>query len=260
MAIDDILITGSNEVQVAARVALEGAYDPGTGLMRDNLRVLPSFPLTEPFTALGYAHVGGGGEAVAAPVLTTTGNNAIVDWAVVELRSGGEPATVLATRSALVQRDGDVVASDGLNPVSFPVAPGNYHVAIRHRNHLGAMTATPVALSAAATTVDFRLASLATYGTEARKTIAGAFPAEALWAGDVTFNSMLQYVGTDNDRDPILVRIGGSVPTNTASGYLPEDVTLDGTVRYVGDGNDRDPILVNIGGSLPTNTRVEQLP
>ena len=120
----------------------------------------------------------------------------------VELRSGGEPATVLATRSALVQRDGDVVASDGLNPVSFPVAPGNYHVAIRHRNHLGAMTATPVALSAAATTVDFRLASLATYGTEARKTIAGAFPAEALWAGDVTFNSMLQYLSLIHISEP----------------------------------------------------------
>ncbi|HRD54407.1 MAG TPA: zinc-dependent metalloprotease family protein [Flavobacteriales bacterium] len=260
MAIDDILITGTNEVQVAARVALEGPYNPATGLMNDNLRTLPSFPLTEPFTALGYAHVGGGGESVAAPVLASTGGNAIVDWAVVELRSSVNPATIVATRSALVQRDGDVVATDGISPVSFPVAPGNHHVALRHRNHLGAMTAAPVMLSASSTAVDFRLAGLATYGTDARKSITGTFPVQALWAGDATFNGELKYVGEFNDRDPILLRIGGTVPTNAVAGYYPEDVNLDGAVKYVGDGNDRDPILQNIGGSVPTNTRGAQVP
>ncbi len=54
--------------------------------------------------------------------------------------------------------------------------------------------------------------------------------------------------------------IGGAVPTNTIAGYRSEDVNLDGTVRYVGEGNDRDPVLVNIGGSVPTNTRAAQLP
>ena len=38
------------------------------------------------------------------------------------------------------------------------------------------------------------------------------------------------------------------------------DVNLDGNVLYVGNLNDRDPILVNIGGSVPTSTRVQQLP
>jgi len=56
------------------------------------------------------------------------------------------------------------------------------------------------------------------------------------------------------------VRIGGTVPTNTVNGYFNEDVNMDGVVRYTGDPNDRDPILVNIGGSVPTNTRVQQLP
>ncbi len=260
MAIDDIQITGTNEVVVAPRVALEGAYDASTGLMHDALRVLPSFPLTEPFSAMGYAHVGGGGESVAAPVLTVAGSDAIVDWAVVELRSPSNPVTVLATRSALVQRDGDVVATDGVSALSFGVAPGNYHVAIRHRNHLGAMTAATVALSSSSTAVDFRAADLATYGTEARKAIPGTFPVQALWAGDVSFNGELMYVGDGNDRDPILVRIGGLVPTNTVSGYYMEDVNLDGNVLYVGNLNDRDPILVNIGGSVPTSTRVQQLP
>ena len=57
-----------------------------------------------------------------------------------------------------------------------------------------------------------------------------------------------------------LVGIGGSFPTATASGYLREDVNLDGVMKYAGSNNDRDPILVNIGGTIPTNTRAEQLP
>ena len=61
-------------------------------------------------------------------------------------------------------------------------------------------------------------------------------------------------------RDPILVAIGGTVPTNTITGYRLEDTNLDGIVKYTGASNDRDPILVNIGGVVPTNTRTEQLP
>ena len=51
------------------------------------------------------------------------------------------------------------------------------------------------------------------------------------------------------------------MPTNTlANAYSVNDCNLDGIVKYVGQDNDRDPILVNIGGSVPTNTRQEQLP
>ena len=68
------------------------------------------------------------------------------------------------------------------------------------------------------------------------------------------------YTGSNNDRDPILVVIGGSVPTAVVNGYYLEDTNLTGTVKYTGALNDRDPILVNIGGLVPTATRVEQLP
>jgi hypothetical protein len=49
-------------------------------------------------------------------------------------------------------------------------------------------------------------------------------------------------------------------PTAVASCYCPEDVNMDGSVRYTGLGNDRDPILLNVGGSLVTAERTEQLP
>ena len=83
---------------------------------------------------------------------------------------------------------------------------------------------------------------------------------QLMWAGNAIHDDQLVYVGGSNDRDPILVAVGGSVPTNTATGYSMEDVNMDGVTRYVGGGNDRDPILVNIGGTVPTSVKVEQLP
>ena len=248
-------------VSIAVRGVLEGPYNSTTGLMGDALRIFQVIPFVEPYTSMGYPHVGGGGESVASSELATTGTNAIVDWVVVELRSSATPATVLATRSALIQRDGDVVATDGASPLVFDLLGGDYHVALRHRNHLGVMTQTPVALSAAPTGVDFSLASIMTYGTNARKSLSGTFPVQALWAGDVTFNKQLKYAGSNNDRDPILVAIGGTVPTNTLSlVYRQEDITMNGVVKYAGSGNDRDILLQNIGGSIPTATRNAQLP
>ena len=108
---------GQQAVSVAPRVILEGPYDGGTGLMADVLRGLPGFPLTEPYSGLGYTHVGGGGgETVAPAVLATTGPDAIVDWVLVELRDGADASNILASRAALLQRDGDVVDTDVPRP------------------------------------------------------------------------------------------------------------------------------------------------
>jgi len=248
------------EVFLALRAVLGGAYDPATGLMRDGLRTLPDFPLTEPYTALGYPHVNGGGEQVAPALLATTGANAVVDWVVVEFRDALAPATVLYTRCGLLQRDGDVVDATTGGALQVPLPAGAYTVAVRHRNHLGVMAAVPVQLGASATVVDLSAEATPTFGTEARRHITGAFPVEALWAGDVTNNGEVKYTGGENDRDPVLSAIGGVVPTATITGYRAGDVNLDGEVRYTGTDNDRDPILQTIGGVVPTNSRVQQLP
>lgn len=246
----------TQSIRVSPKIFLEGPY--GTGpTMSDALRNAGLIPNGEPYTSLGFAHFGGGGETLNAGVLSVTGTNAIVDWVFLQLRASTAGYPVIATRCALVQRDGDVVDVDGTSPVAFTAAAGNYHVAVLHRNHFGMMTATTRALSGTTTAVDFTVAGTATYGTEARKTVGSA---QVMWAGNCNGDNLLRYVGDPNDRDPILVRIGGSVPTNTAPGYFREDVNMDGVVRYVGDPNDRDPILVNIGGAIPTNSRVQQLP
>ena len=244
-------------VRVSAKVFLEGPYLTGP-TMTDALRSGNWIPNAEPYAALGFTHTGGGGgETINAGVLNTTGVNAIVDWVFMEIRSTSTGYPVVATHSALVQRDGDVVGMDGTSPVSFTLAAGSYHVAVRHRNHLGIMTANPVALTGSTTTVNFTLAATATYGTSARKDVSGV---QVMWSGNCTGDPQLLYTGLGNDRDPILTRIGGSVPTAIVTGYHREDVNMDGTVSYVGTANDRDPILVNIGGTIPTNNRLQQLP
>ena len=248
----------AHRVIIALRGMLEGPFDSGTGLMGDNLRSIGYLPLTEPYSAQGYPFLDGGAGATVSPaVLATTGNNAVVDWMVVELRDPTAPATVLATRSALLQRDGDVVATDGVSPVTFNRVPGNFHIALRHRNHLGCMTAAPLPLGTTPSSVDLTLASTPTYGTDARKAVG---PVQTLWAGDVTFNGNLRYTGPGNDRDPILVTVGSTTPNNTVGGYLRTDVNLDGVAKYTGSGNDRDRILQNVGSTTPNNVRLQQLP
>jgi len=158
----------------------------------------------------------------------------------------------------LIQRDGDVVDVDGTSPVLFENQDlGSYHVVIWHRNHLGIMTASPLLFSDGPSALDLSNPATPTWGTDAQRDINGSM---VLWSGNVIPNSQVKYTGADNDRDPILIEIGGLVPTNTTSGYKGEDVNMDGIVKYTGADNDRDPILQTIGGTVPTSVRTEQVP
>jgi hypothetical protein len=252
------LATGTS-CPIAVSAFLEGPYQSATGYCKDALRQGSSFPLTEPYTALGFAHVGGGGgEAIAAERLHVTGPNALVDWVVLELRDATTPTTRIATRSALLQRDGGIVDIDGISPVLFDVPAGNYRVAVKHRNHLGMMTASDVALSSTVTSVDFSSPATTTYGTNAQKQVGTKM---VMWAGDATGNGTLKYTGSGNDRDPILTAVGSTTPNNTVSNiYERRDTNLDGVIKYTGTGNDRDIILSNVGSTTPNNTRTQQLP
>jgi hypothetical protein len=248
----------NNTVQQSAtptllvKVFLGGAYD--NGLMYDSLRVKGLLPLSDPYPGLGYTHVLGGGQTTTQSVLSIAGNSAIVDWVVIELRNITTPTTRVFTRSALLQRDGDIVDMDGISPISLQVASGQYYIAVKHRNHLGVMTALPISLQNN-TTINFTTEQ--TYGTDAQKTIGSI---KVMWDGNTNFDNTVKYAGQNNDRDPILSRIGGVIPTNIVMGYYLEDVNMDGFVKYTGQNNDRDNVLFNIGGTVPTNIKTQQIP
>lgn len=137
---------------VSPQVYLQGAtLNPNIGeesLMRDNLRAdgwLASSATTSPYSDALVAD---------ASVFNTTGTDAIVDWVFVELRDKDDSTIVLGSQSALLQRDGDVVGVDGVSPLTFSQLEGRSYVVVKHRNHLGLLSATSVALSPTNTTVD----------------------------------------------------------------------------------------------------------
>lgn len=245
-------------LRVSARALLSGPVDPGTLLMNDALRTSMGFPLTEPYASLGLPP-NLGPTTLAAPVLGTSGPDAIVDWICMEVRSAANPSSVVFRRSVLLQRDGDVVDLDGGSEVSFPAVAGDNHIALRHRNHQPVMTGQPQLLSATPSVLDFTLASTPVFGSEALRTIADG--TTALWCGDANRNGTVKYTGVNNDRDPLLVTVGSTTPNRVMeSNYLSEDVNLDGYVKYTGADNDRDPILITVGGTTPNNIRPQQLP
>lgn len=142
-----------------------------TRLMDDQLRSLWNFSITDPYSALQanprFVHVNNPTTAsISAAVLNNIGNDAIVDWVFLELRQGsGGSTTVVATRSALVQRDGDIVSTDGISPLLWNgVTPGQYYISIKHRNHFGFRTLNPYNLGASPLNLNFTDGSVAMGG------------------------------------------------------------------------------------------------
>ncbi|MEO8066645.1 MAG: hypothetical protein ABI599_03020 [Flavobacteriales bacterium] len=247
-------------VQLSLNIAalLDGPYDAANHLMHDSLRVRGLLPEVEPFSAMGHPPVGlQSGSHLSGSVLLITGADAIVDWVFIELRGADDVARIDGARAGLLQRDGDVVDMDGVSPVRITALPGSYRIALRHRNHLPVLSQAPVLLGTGANAFDLTTGSTALHVPDAQVQRDGR---HLLWQGDVNGDATVKYTGTDNDRDPVLLAIGGNVPTNTTTGYLPTDVNLDGTVKYTGARNDRDPILITIGGTVPTVVRTQPLP
>jgi hypothetical protein len=246
------------------QVLLQGPFDNGTMLMRDDLRTQGLLPQTEPYTALGFTYSGNGWPDVFDPaLLDVTGPDAIVDWVIVDMIpdpvASQRGNAVRYNRPALLQRDGDVVALDGTWPLPLYMnQQGRYVAAVRHRNHLGVVQQFGNWYYADTVAVDYTNIS----GTSCYPNALYVDPSlpddRRMWCGDVTFNGQTKYTGVDNDRDPILVAIGGAVPSATVVGvYANADVNMDGVIKYTGQNNDRDLVLQVIGGVNPTAVRTQ---
>lgn len=241
-------------LQLNLRLILGGCFDQPAGYMRNDLMSI--IPMTEPFSAIGFTLLGGQSTTASLEVLHAVGPDAVVDWVLVELRDPTDPATVLYTQPAFVQRDGDVVDVEDCMPFSIKAPAGYYHIAVRHRNHLGIMSGNSILLSSEPMALDLTQPNTPVYGVDSRMELVGG--SYGLWPGNSKPDSRVRYVGNTNDCDPILTRVGTT--TNVVHGYWVEDNNLDGKVSYIGLNNDRDVVLQTIGGVIPTNVRVEQLP
>ncbi len=130
-------------------VFLEGAYDTNTGLMRDDLRSLNLLPQTDPYTNTLTATPG---------TFSVSGNDAIVDWVLLELRDINEPDKILFSRPALLQRDGDLTDIDGTSLPRLVLAGATTaFLIIKHRSHLPAMSPQMLDLNNALPDIDFTI-------------------------------------------------------------------------------------------------------
>ncbi|MEM6318549.1 MAG: Ig-like domain-containing protein [Bacteroidota bacterium] len=254
--------------EVALTVILQGPYNATNRLMRDRLRSNDYIPLTEPYTSIpNFLHVGEGGvETIDPSVLEVTGGQAVVDWVFLELRSQESAESVVATRAALIQRDGDIVDIDGISNVKFNVPDGNYYVIVKHRNHLGVMTADAITFKTGeAVTIDFTDPNTPTYGNNAQFNFRGKM---VLWGGNANPDKYILLAGGGlglPDRDMIFFDIfltlwyqnpGTPITYNSVlNGYYGTDTNMDGKVKYQGPKNDIDAIIFFNVLFHPENTR-----
>ena len=257
-----------------AKVFLQGAYNPAIGLMADNLRkTFNLIPLSDPYRSAPYdiyfTHFNNPiPETVLQSVFNDQllSNDDIVDWVFLELRNNVTPGnTVLQTRSALLQRDGDIVDVDGVSPVTFNnVVSGDYTVSVRHRNHLGLSTDpatfTPVLDEKKSTAVllDFSTSSN-TFGPATAYYVAPDGK-HTLWGGNTNVNNIVRFSGPGNDKDYILNGILGGNNTASIIGYSSGDINMDRTVKYSGPNNDKDFLLFSVLSSNVTNSQTQYLP
>jgi hypothetical protein len=246
---------GATAINVKA--LLQGAFNPITGLMDDKLRAKNLIPLQQPYNNgnLGLqSYLYTGAQTTTSSILSVTGDNAIVDWVLVELRSATNPSQIVAATAALIQRDGDIVnPADGISGISFAgIGSGNYYVAVRHRNHLGVMTANTINMS------NSSALDLTDMNNLYKLPGAGNFPAIAIgnkvgmWGGNTNGNDTVVFQGGDSDVNPTFFQVFidpsnlSQVANYLVLGYNRADINLDGKTVFQGPDNEVDMIFFNV--------------
>jgi hypothetical protein len=203
--------------------------NPTTLLMNDDLKKQQLVPFTEPYAVIPlsqlFIHKNNPNVDVANGfAFDTIGNNAIVDWVFLELRTGTSSATTVEyTKAALLQRDGDIVAADGISPVSFYNVPAaNYYIAVRHRNHYGFRTNSTYTMSSTPLALNFTNGSVAIFGIN---------PLSSLTATLFTMH------GGDANSDGSIDSIDSGIWENQNGSFndytLNADFNLDGSIDSV---------------------------
>ena len=278
-----------DDIRVAMKVYLEGSLlfnnndltSRFAPMMRNDLRVNPFdgnnyIPVQDPYTfssspfldfTTQYTHVGPGllpeNQVItdSVGVFSVEGDNAIVDWVFVELRSKDDMLEVIGTRSALVQRDGDVVDLDGVSNIRFKgVNADSFYVAVKHRSHLGAITE----LMPSGGLIDFTDINtpIFDYGTTLRPgvdysglamntTIKQGY--RALWAGDFNSDGLIKFTNPDDDLNWLFFEVllapgneNSNINYDFAYGYYNGDYDMDGRAKFTNPDDDTNLLFFQI--------------
>ena len=254
---------------LSIKVFLQGAYTSGS-TMRNDLRTgvnaasVNMIPLTQP-----YASGHGANKVYAGTEHVSSFPSTAVDWVLVQLRSTATGATV-ATRAGILLQNGTIIDTAGnfATPLSFPnVASGSYYIVVRHRNHLGVMSATAQALTTSSASYDFTTGNAQAYsgaGTDGNNTpmalLSGGL--YGMWGGDANDDGQVYYISSGNDVDAILNNyLFGDAINGYNNLYEDGDVNMDGQTYYISTGSDKDWILnIPLLGDAVNGYLTEQVP
>ena len=187
--------------EVNLRGFLQGAYT--TDAMRVSLCEADAVPLMSPYA-----------EDVRS--VSQIPSN-VTDWVLVELRQTTNGISSFS-RSALVRSDGWIADDDGSPGIRIGLASGEYYVTLKHRNHLSAMSATPVSFISRIVSNDFTTGSDKYFGGSN-----GAVELEpGIWgmiAGDADGDGEILVIDTTISQTQLGMR-----------GYRRGDFDMDGVV------------------------------
>ena len=276
-----------DDLTLGVRVYLEGSLMQnenklsikGHPLMRDGLRVCANtgenfIPIKDPYTYVNelfddipskFDKVGPGLLAEnleitdSIGVFSVLGDNAIVDWLHVELRDKNDSTVTIATRSGLLQRDGDIVDLDGTSLLRFQtIYIDSFYIVVRHRTHLGVMSEKVKN----GTVVDFTSPSTPTFnfgtslsngmdytGLSQKSTVKSGYL--AMWAGDFNSDGQLKYSAPASDINILYGNVLFSSPAYLINydftiEYFRGDFNMDGKAKYSNPNDDRNLLQAQI--------------
>jgi uncharacterized protein YbdZ (MbtH family) len=201
---------------VNVRTYMDGPYSTNTGFMSSALNSANYIPQMQPYSGAPWNYAG----TECVPASFFPANPDVVDWVLIELRTGISATTIVSRKAGFIKKDGLLSDIVGQNLPAFSgVAPGSYFVVISHRSHLEIMSKTPVSINMANPTLfDFSLSYDKAYGISPLK--------------KRTNNKWVMYSGDANSSGTITT-IDWNIywkSENGQSGYLQSDFDLDGIV------------------------------
>jgi hypothetical protein len=201
------------------KVFLEGPFNSTT--MLTALQANGDLPVSQPYNISPWNYNG------TESVLNIPAD--VVDWILVELRTGTSSSTKIKTRAAFLKSDGSIVDLDGISQVKFTgVASDDYYLVVHHRNHLPVMSAAAQSLSYSSSLFDFTLDLNNAYGSNSMVSLPGGV--FGLWGGDADASGLIDGIDRTVTWD-----------NRNLNGYQNSDCVLSGTV----DANDRSIVWNN---------------
>lgn len=212
-------------VRSSLRLYLQGALLSGSSLMSAALSQSGVLPLQSPYADDPRT-------ASRIPSNTT-------DWVLVQFRHATNGPAFLS-RSMFLRSDGWLVSDAGSTNLAADLPPNSaFYVVVKHRNHVAAMSAVPVAFTNQALSYDFTTNASAYFG--------GSNGCSVVSNGNAAFCALRS---GDIDGDGTVLPIDQSIRaslTNSTACYRRADANLDGMVT----SDDDDRIQMNLSASSP---------